>query len=160
MTLQRGMSNKERRMLKAARMRWQENKDLKTIASELNLAYQTVKNYFSGDEMERFERFYSESDKQLLEAQLQRMVRDGTSAALDLEAELRTGEDVDDRTRLKVLREAQKIPERHIEMLQELGILEKPTEKRKVESEADTDELREELVEGLKEKREELKQES
>jgi len=117
MTLQRGMSNKERRMLKAARMRWQENKDLKTIASELNLAYQTVKNYFSGDEMERFERFYSESDKQLLEAQLQRMVRDGTSAALDLEAELRTGEDVDDRTRLKVLREAQKIPERHIKML-------------------------------------------
>jgi len=40
--------------------------------------------------------------------------------------------------------------------LQELGILEKPTEKKKVESEADTDELRQELVEGLQEKRQEL----
>ena len=156
MTLQKGMSNKEKRMLKAARKRWQENKDLKTIANELNLAYKTVRNYFSGDKMQRFERYYSESDKQLLQAQLEQMIKDGTSTALDIESDLKTDEDVSPRVKAKLLKEAQKIPKRHITMLQELGILEKPTERKKVESEADTDELRRELGEGLREKREEL----
>jgi len=99
MTLQKGMSNKEKRMLKAARKRWQENKDLKTIANELNLAYKTVRNYFSGDKMQRFERYYSESDKQLLEAQLEQMIKDGTSTALDIESDLKTDEDVSPRVK-------------------------------------------------------------
>ena len=133
MTLQKGMSNKEKRMLKAARKRWQENKDLKTVASELNLAYQTVKNYFSGDDMKRFERYYSESDKQLLEAQLEEMVKDGTQTALSIRSDIQSDPDADARTKAKVLREAQKIPERHIKMLQEMSIIDKPKECKEVD---------------------------
>lgn len=129
MTLQKGMTNKEKRMLKAARKRWQENKDLKTIASELNLAYKTVRNYFSGDKMQRFERYYSESDKQLLEAQLEQMIKDGTATALDIEADLKSDQDVSPRVKAKLLKEAQKIPERHITMLQELNIIDKQPDK-------------------------------
>jgi len=151
MTLQQGMSEKEKRMLKAARKRWQENKDLKTVASELNLSYSTVRNYFAGDKMKRFERYYSESDKQLLDARLQEMVKDGTKTALSIRSDLQTNPEVDGRIKAKVMKEAQKIPERHIKMLQELGIIQKPKERKEVESKADTDELRKELAEGLQE---------
>lgn len=133
MTLQKGMSSKEKRMLKAAQKRWRENKDLKTISSEMNLAYQTVKNYFSGDKMERFERYYSESDKQLLDAQLEQMVQDGTATALDIRSDIQNDPNVDARIKAKVMKEAQKIPERHIKMLQELGIIDKPKERKEVE---------------------------
>ena len=127
------MTEKEKRMLKAARKRWQENKDLKTIADELNLAYKTVRNYFSGDKMQRFERFYSESDKQLLEQRLQQMVKDGTQTALDIRSDLQSDPEVDARVKSKVLKEAQKIPERHITMLQELGVIDKPKERKEVQ---------------------------
>lgn len=146
MTLQKGMSEKEKRMLKAARKRWQENKDLQTIADELNLAYKTIRNYFSGDQMKRFERYYSESDKQLLEAQLEQMVKDGTETALDIRSDVQSDPEANARVKAKVLKEAQKIPERHIKMLQELGILEKPKERKEVEETGANVVFKEELV--------------
>lgn len=155
MTLQKGMSEKEKRMLKAARKRWRENKDLKTVADELNLAYKTVRNYFSGDKMERFERYYSESDKQILDAQLEQMIRDGTNTALDIRSNLQSDPNVDPRIKAKVMKEAQKIPERHIKMLQELGIKQKPKERKQVEKTSSSeDEFAERLQEAYQEQQE------
>jgi len=156
MTLQKGMSNKEKRMLKAARKRWQENKDLKTVASELNLSYNTVRHYFSSDEMQRFERYYSESDKQLLEGQLEQMIKDGTSTALDLRGDIQSDPEVDARTKVKVMKEAQKIPERHIKMLQELGIIQKPKERKET---VNRDESGDKVLQRMQEAYEELEQE-
>jgi membrane-associated HD superfamily phosphohydrolase len=147
MTLQKDMSEKEKRMLKAARKRWQENKDLQTVANELNLAYKTVRNYFSGDKMQRFERYYSESEKQLIDAQLEQMIKDGTSTALDIRSDLQSSEEVDARIKAKVMKEAQKIPERHIKMLQELGIISKPENGKEENGDKDTKDLRKDLAE-------------
>jgi len=95
-----------------------------------------------------------------LQQSLEQDVQDGNKLANNLLARAIQHDEAKPSTLVRAAKEAQKIRQRKVELLQELGIVDKPTEKRKVESEADTDELRQELVEGLREKREELVDES
>jgi len=116
----------------------------------------TVENYFSESESEKFKRFYSDQELFKLQQSLEQDVQDGNKLANNLLARAIQHDEAKPSTLVRAAKEAQKIRQRKVELLQELGILEKPTEKKKVESEADTDELRQELVEGLQEKRQEL----
>jgi len=156
---QEPLTGKKKRMMKAARLRHMENNSNSEIADKLNLSTGTVENYFSDPEMQQFKRFYSDMEKFRLQQAIEKDLSDAESIAKEALGQAKKMAD-DSSDYRQVAEAALKIRQRKVELLQELGILEKPTEKRKVESEADTDELREELVEGLKEKREELKQES
>jgi DNA-binding transcriptional regulator LsrR (DeoR family) len=156
---QEPLTGKKKRMMKAARLRHMENNSNSEIADKLNLSTGTVENYFSDPEMQQFKRFYSDMEKFRLQQAIEKDLSDAESIAKEALGEAKKMAD-DSSDYRQVAEAALKIRERKINLLQELGILEKPTEKRKVESEADTDELREELVEGLREKREELKEQS
>jgi AcrR family transcriptional regulator len=153
---QQTMSAKEKRMMEAARLRHMENMSVSEISKYIGVAEGTVRNYFASEEMEQFKRFYSDQELFKLQQSLEQDVQDGNKLANNLLARAIQHDEAKPSTLVRAAKEAQKIRQRKVDMLQELGILEKPTEKRKVESEADTDELRQELVEGLKEKREEL----
>jgi len=156
---QEPLTGKKRRMMKAARLRHMEDNSNSEIADKLNLSTGTVENYFSNPEMQQFKRFYSDMEKFRLQQAVEKDLSDAESIAKEaLGQAKKMAEDSSDYR--QVAEAALKIRERKINLLQELGILEKPTEKRRVESSADTDELREELVEGLQEKREELKEQS
>jgi len=156
---QEPLTGKKRRMMKAARLRHMEDNSNSEIADKLNLSTGTVENYFSDPEMQQFKRFYSDMEKFRLQQAVEKDLSDAESIAKEaLGQAKKMAEDSSDYR--QVAEAALKIRERKINLLQELGILEKPTEKRRVESSADTDELREELVEGLQEKREELVEES
>jgi len=147
-------------MMEAARLRHMENMSYSEISKHVGVAEGTVRNYFASDEMEQFKRFYSDQELFKLQQSLEQDVQDGNKLANNLLARAVQHDEAKPSTLVRAAKEAQKIRQRKVDMLQELGILEKPTEKRKVESEADTDELREELVEGLQEKREELEKQS
>jgi DNA-binding transcriptional regulator LsrR (DeoR family) len=152
---QEPLTGKKKRMMEAARLRHMENNSNSEIADKLNLSTGTVENYFCDPEMQEFKRYYSDVEKFRLQQAIEQDLSDAESIAKEALGEAkRRAEDSSDYR--QVAEAALKIRERKINLLQELNILEKPTEKRKVESEADTDELRQELVEGLKEKREEL----
>lgn len=156
---QEPLTGKEKRMMKAARLRHMENNSNSEIADKLNLSTGTVENYFSDPEMQQFKRFYSDMEKFRLQQAIEKDLSDAESIAKEALGQAKKMAD-DSSDYRQVAEAALKIRQRKVELLQELGILEKPTEKRKVESEADTDELREELVEGLQEKREELEKQS
>jgi DNA-binding transcriptional regulator LsrR (DeoR family) len=149
------MSAKEKRVMEAHRLRYMEDCSNKEIASRLGVSLPTIERYFSSSENEKFKRFYSDQGIFNLQKSIEQDLSDAESIAKEAlgEAKKRAEDSSDYR---QVAEAALKIRERKINLLQELNILEKPTEKKKVESEADTDELRQELVEGLREKREEL----
>jgi len=150
------MSAKEKRVMEAHRLRYMQDMSNREIAKHIGVTESTVENYFSESESDKFKRFYSDQELFKLQQSLEQDVQDGNKLANNLLARAIQHDEAKPSTLVRAAKEAQKIRQRKVDMLQELGILDKPTEKRKVESEADTDELRQELVEGLREKREEL----
>jgi len=154
------MSAKEKRVMEAHRLRYMQDMSNKEIAKHIGVTESTVENYFSESESDKFKRFYSDQELFKLQQSLEQDVQDGNKLANNLLARAIQHDEAKPSTLVRAAKEAQKIRQRKVELLQELGIVDKPTEKRKVESEADTDELRQELVEGLREKREELVDES
>jgi len=150
------MSAKEKRVMEAHRLRYMQDMSNREIAKHIGVTESTVENYFSESESDKFKRFYSDQELFKLQQSLEQDVQDGNKLANNLLARAIQHHQAKPSTLVRAAKEAQKIRQRKVELLQELGILDKPTEKRKVESEADTNELRQELVEGLKEKREEL----
>jgi len=150
------MSAKEKRVMEAHRLRYMQDMSNREIANHIGVTESTVENYFSESESDKFKRFYSDQELFKLQQSLEQDVQDGNKLANNLLARAIQHDEAKPSTLVRAAKEAQKIRQRKVDMLQELGILDKPTEKRKVESEADTDELRQELVEGLREKREEL----
>jgi len=150
------MSAKEKRVMEAHRLRYMQDMSNREIAKHIGVTESTVENYFSESESDKFKRFYSDQELFKLQQSLEQDVQDGNKLANNLLARAIQHDEAKPSTLVRAAKEAQKIRQRKVELLQELGILEKPTEKKKVESEADTDELRQELVEGLQEKRQEL----
>jgi len=153
---QEAMSAKEKRIMEAHRLRYMQDMSNKKIAMNIGVSVPTVERYFSSSDNEKFKRFYSDQELFKLQQSLEQDVQDGNKLANNLLARAIQHDDAKPSTLVRASKEAQKIRERKISMLQELNIIDKPTEKKKVESEADTDELRQELVEGLQEKRQEL----
>lgn len=115
-------------MLKAAQGRWVHDWSNERIAKELGLTRSTVDNYFSDPEMEQFEKHFSDEQIKFLKVQMQRRIEDGTKLANNLVAKSIQDENCKPSTKVKAAREAQKIPERYIKMMQELGVVEKPGE--------------------------------
>jgi len=146
---QETMSSKEKRLMEAARLRYMEDCSNKEIADRLGLSTGTVENYFHEEDMQQFKRFYSDQELFKLQQSLESEVRDGYQLANNLLAKAIQDEDAEPHHKLKAAQEAQKIRKRQVKLLQELGVIDKPKERKEVESSADTEELRSELAEGL-----------
>jgi len=149
------MSPKEKRMMRSARLKYMENMSNQEIASAVGVTKGTVDNYFSSNEMDKFKRFYSDQELFKLQQSVERDVKDSTSLSKDLLARVIQDDDVKNSTLIRASKEAQRIQQRKISMLQELGVLDKTEDS---SDDSDTEQLRQELVAGLKEKRQELKE--
>lgn len=123
------MSKKEKKVMEAHRLRYMENKTDKEIASILGLTEGTVQNYFSEAESKKFKRFYSDQELFKLEQSLEKDVQDGNKLANNLLARAIQHDEAKPSTLVRASKQAQKIRERKINMLQELGIIQKPTER-------------------------------
>jgi len=126
------MSKKEKKVMEAHRLRYMENKTDKEIASILGLTEGTVQNYFSEAESKKYKRFYSDQELFKLEQSLEQDVQDGNKLANNLLARAIQHDDASPNTLVRASKEAQKIRERKIDMLQELGVIQKPKERKEV----------------------------
>ena len=152
------LTQRESRMLKAAKMRHIEGMDNQQIADKLGVSHSTVGNYFSSDDMQQFEEYFDEEAKQFLKIQMKQKIEDGTQLANNLVAKAIQDDRAKPHTKIKASKQAQKIPERYIKMMQELGVIQKPKERKEVENKAKTENHRKELAELMKEKQEGEKQ--
>jgi DNA-binding transcriptional regulator LsrR (DeoR family) len=129
---QETMSAKQKRMMEAARLRHMKDMSTKEISKHIGVAEGTVRNYFASDEMEQFKRFYSDQQLFELEQSLEQDVQDGNKLANNLLARAIQHDDASPNTLVRASKEAQKIRERKIDMLQELGVIQKPKERKEV----------------------------
>jgi len=126
------MTSREKRVMEAHRLRYEEDLSNKEIANRIGVAESTIGDYFTESDSDKFKRFYSDRELFKLQQEIESEVRDGKKLANNLLARAIQHDDVNPSTMVRATKEAQKIPERHIEMLQELGIIQKPKERREV----------------------------
>lgn len=119
------MTRKEKRMMEAARLRYMEDCSNQEIADRLDLAEQTVRIYFSQEDMTQFKRFYSDKELFRLQQQLEQDIKDGEDLANNLLARAIQHEDASARTLARASKLALENRKRKVELLQELGILDK-----------------------------------
>jgi len=147
------LSAKEKRMMKAARLKHMDNMSYSEIAEHVGVAEGTVRNYFASDEMDQFKRFYSDQELFKLEQSLEQDVRDGNKLANNLLARAIQSDDVGPQVLLRAAKEAQRIRERKVDLLQELGVIDGDDSEDEDASDDGFDDLRREIAEGLREKR-------
>lgn len=150
------MTPKEKRVMEAHRLRYMEDLSYAEIAKRIGVTKSTIENYFSQAESDKYKRFYSDQELFKLEQSLETDVRDGNKLANNLLARAIQKDDVGAKTLLRAAKEAQRIRERKVDLLQELGVIDDGSEGDGVEDGGDGfDELREQIAEGLRGKREE-----
>jgi len=124
---------RDKRVLKAHRKRYVEDKNLETIAQEMGYSYDTIRDYFRSDSTERIKRLYDEEEIEFLRLQLLNMADNARKNAESYVSravghETTTASDLN-----RAAKEEQEIPKRYAEMLQELGIIDKPKERKEIE---------------------------
>jgi DNA-binding transcriptional regulator LsrR (DeoR family) len=122
------LSPKEQRMAKAAKLRYMKGMKTREIASEVGVKPQTVRTYFSEDSMERFKRKFSDMEKFKLQRLIEQDLSDAESIAKEaLGQAKRQAEDSSDYR--QIAEAALKIRQRKVDLLQELGIIDKQPDK-------------------------------
>ncbi len=147
------MSPKEKRVMEAHRLRYMENLTAPQIAKRIGVTADTIRHYFSESESKKYKRFYSDQELFQLHQSLEQDVRDGNKLANNLLARAIQSDDASPSDLIRAAKEAQKIRERKIDMLQKLMILESPEDSYDDE---EADSVREDLVKGLQKKQEQL----
>lgn len=123
-------------MMEAARLYYMEDLNMREVSERMSVSYDTIRRYFSQEDMDQFKRFYSDQELFKLEQSLEQDIRDGEQLANNLLARAIQHDDADDKTFLRASDQALKIRERKVKLLQELGIKEKPKERREVKTES------------------------
>ena len=155
------MSPKEKRMMEAARLRYMEDCSNQEIADRIGIAEKTVRNYFSQEDMTQFKRFYSDKELWEFEQAMEQDVRDGVQLSNNLLGKAVQGarSEGDYKTMLRASDQALKIRERKIKLLQELGVLDKPKERKEI-TEKGSSNVGDKLAEYYREKMQEQDKES
>jgi len=125
------------------------------IADRIGLAEKTIRNYFTSDEIEQFKRFYSDQELFRLQQAIEKDLSDAESIAKEALGEAkRQAKDSSDYR--QVAEAALKIRQRKVDLLQELGIIDKPGDVDDGRQNGNTDgqSVREELAEIYKKQQE------
>jgi len=117
------MSGKERNMLRAAHLHWVDNKTHAEIAKDLGLSEGTVRNYFSDPEMQQFREFFSWEARQEMRMKIKEKAEQNTKLANNLIAQAVQDQDAKPSDKIRAAKEAQQLPNRYIEMMQRLGLI-------------------------------------
>ena len=148
------MTAREKRIKEAVLMHYDKGKQVQEIAEEMDYDRKTIQRYLDSDFASNLKRVYSDRDLYDLKAQLESEIRESYKMANSLLAKAIEDKDATPRDMIKASKQAQEIRLDHIQMLKELGII---TPKQEDESnKEDMEDLRKELVEGLKAKKEEI----
>ena len=148
---EQAMTPKDKRTMEAHRLRYMEDCSNQEIADRLGISVPTVERYFSDSDNDKFKRFYSDMELWEFEKRMEQDVRDGVQLSNNLLARAIQHEKADDKTYLRASDQALKVRKRKVELLQELGILEKPKERKEV-TERSKDSSSDKLAEYYKKK--------
>lgn len=151
MTQKTSMTGKEKRMAKAARLHYMQDMNYQEISDEIGVSYSTVRKYFADDQIEQLKRHFSDQQLFRLQRKLEQQVKDAENIAHDCVGKAKQLAD-SSRAYNKTAKTALEIPEKKIKLLQELGVVQKPKERKQVEkTNSSEDEFAERLQEAYQE---------
>ena len=127
---------RDKRVVKAHKKRYVEDKNLSTIAEEMGYSYETIRDYFRDDSVERIKQLYDEDELEFLRLQLFQEVKEAKDRANSYLGKAVSQEDVDAVEYIRAAKEEQQVPMRFIKALQELGIIDKQPDKEVHEKES------------------------
>jgi len=145
-------SPKEKRMAKAVRLHYMQDLDYQQIADELGLSYSTVRKYFQDDQIQQLKRHFSDQQLYELQRTVEQQVADAEAIAHECVGEAKRLAD-SSRAYNKTAKTAMEIPEKKIDLLQELGVIQKPKERKEVKQ-TNVDSSNDKLAELYKQKME------
>jgi len=137
-------------MAKAARLHYMEDMNYKQIANKLEVSHGTVKKYFSDNEIKSLKRHFS--DKQLfrLQRKLEQQIKDAEDIAHECVSNAKNLSE-SARAYNKTAKTAMSIPEKKIKLLQELGVIQKPKERKEHIEKGQSDDVLERMQKAYKE---------
>jgi transcriptional regulator with XRE-family HTH domain len=154
---QKAMDSKDKRVMEAHRLRYMEDCSNKEIAKRIGVSLPTVERYFSDSDNDKFKRFYSDQQLFKLEQSLEQDVKDGNNEAKELLSRAMQHPEAKPSTLVRASKEAQKIRQRKIDMLQELGIIEKKPDKEIHRDNGNGESVEDRLAEAYQQKMQEQK---
>jgi len=145
MPQQEAMSSKEKRMAKAVRLHYMEDMNYKEIAKEIGVKHGTIKDYFADDQIEQLKRHFS--DKQIYELQrsIEQDILDSEQIAWECVGKAKELAE-SSRAYNKTAKTALEIPQKKIDMLQEMSVIQKPKERKEVQETSGEITFNEEIV--------------
>ena len=127
------LKKKEQEYTKAARMRYEDNKNCKEIAKEFGYKPQTIRKWFSQGKIEDVKRKFSDQELYNLERAIENDIWDAEQEAKEALGKAKKNARSSSEYR-QVAETMMKVRKQKIKMLQELGVIQKPKERREVEN--------------------------
>jgi DNA-binding transcriptional regulator LsrR (DeoR family) len=148
------MSGKEKRMAKAVRLHYMEDMSYTEIAKELGLSKSTVKKYFADDQVKQLRRYFSDQEKYELQRAVEQDLWDKEQIANECVGKAKQLAD-SSRAYNQTAKTAMNTIEKKVKLLQELGIIQKPKERKEVtETSEEAADVLERLQDAYNEKKE------
>jgi len=145
---------RDKRILEAHRRRYQQDQNYEEIAEAMGKSYDTIRDYFREESTERIKQLYDEDELEFMRLQLLNEIENSTTNAKSHLSRALEHPEVRASDLKGASKEEQKIIQRKINMLQELGVVPKPKDRKEVTKTEDTQDVRKELAEIYNKKQE------
>lgn len=118
--------------MEAHRLRYMQDMSNREIARNIGVTESTVENYFSNSDNDKFKRFYSDQQLFKLQQSLERDIWDGEQEAKELLSD--ASDLVESPKEMRQLADqVMRMRKQKVKLLQQLGIIDKPKERKEVE---------------------------
>jgi len=125
------------------------------ISEKLGVTRQTVSGYLNSEEAKQFEPYFSSREKTELKEWLEKEFWKAYKASNEAFNTIKNDENASPQTRTRAARQLIENQDRLVNWFQEVGLIQKPKERKEVEKTEDTTEHRKELADLMKQKEQE-----
>jgi len=148
------LSQKEQEYTKAARLRFKEGMEHREIAHELGYKPQTIRRWFSEGKVEDMKRKFSDQEMYKLQRAIEQDIWDAETTAKELLSNAQKYAESSSDFR-QAAEAHMKVRKKKIKLLQELGVIQKPKERKEHIEKGQSDDVLERMQEAYKELEEE-----
>lgn len=139
-------------------MRYKQDLDNETIANRINRSISTVESYFSEKEKQEFKQIFDPEEIEFMRFQVMQEIKDAKQNSKNYISKAISHPEVDPNAYLRSAKEERQTVKDFIFMMQEIGLFDKPKERKEHEDRNTDTNLKDKLAEAYREKMEEEQQ--
>lgn len=149
------LSKRNQRIRKAVLLYYIEDMTQQEISDELGVTRQTISEYLNSEEAKDWEPYFSSREKSELRDWLEKQFWQAYNESMEAFREIKNADEASYQTRLRAAKELQENQDRLASWFQEVGLIQKPKERKEVtERSKEADDVLERLQDAYREKQE------